>query len=88
MVHLLQSRTEEAISWLERARSANPRLPGPRAWLVSAYALKDDLRRATVELAEARRLSGDNRYASIAIHKATQPFEAAVRPGQLVSAAN
>jgi len=78
MVHLLQSRTEEAISWLERARSANPRLPGPRAWLVSAYALKDDLRRATVELAEARRLSGDNRYASIAIHKATQPFEAAV----------
>jgi len=76
MVHLLQSRTEEAIVWLERARSVNPRLPGPRAWLVSAYALKGDPRRAAAELAEARRLSGDNRYASIAAHRAVQPFDA------------
>ena len=77
MIHLLQSRTDEAISWLERARSANPRLAGPHAWLVSAYALKGDLRRAAAELAEARRQSGDNRYASIAAHKAAQSFGAA-----------
>ena len=43
MVHLLQSRTDEAVAWLERASSANPRLPGPRAWLASAYALSGDL---------------------------------------------
>jgi TolB-like protein/class 3 adenylate cyclase/Tfp pilus assembly protein PilF len=77
MIHLLQSRTDEAIVWLERARSANPRLPGSYAWLASAYALKDDLQRARVELAEAHRLSGDKRYASIEAHKAAQPFEAA-----------
>jgi tetratricopeptide (TPR) repeat protein len=71
MVHLLQSRIGEAISWLERARNANPRLAGPHAWLVSAYALQDDQRRAAAELTEAHRLSGDNRYASIAAHKAT-----------------
>jgi tetratricopeptide (TPR) repeat protein len=65
MVHLLQSRTEEAILWLEKARRANPRLPGPRAWLASAYALMGDLERAATEFADARQLSGDNRYASI-----------------------
>jgi adenylate cyclase len=76
MVHLLQSRTDESIPWLVRARSANPSLPGPHAWLVSAYALNGELQRAAVELAEARRLSGDNRYISIASHKAAQPFRA------------
>jgi len=77
MVHLLQSRVDDALAWLERARSANPRLAGPHAWLVSAYALKGDMARAAVELAEARRLSGDNRYATIAAHKTAQPFGAA-----------
>jgi adenylate cyclase len=57
-VHLLQSRTDEAIEWLERARTANPGLVFPHVWLASAYALKDDLARATAELTEARRLSG------------------------------
>jgi adenylate cyclase len=65
-VHLLQSRTEEAIVWLEKARSANPRSQYARAWLASAYALKGDLDRASAELAEARRLSADDRYSSIA----------------------
>jgi TolB-like protein/class 3 adenylate cyclase/Flp pilus assembly protein TadD len=74
MVHLLQSRTEEAILWLERARSTNPRLPGPHAWLASAYGLQGNFGRAATELAEARRLSGDHRYASIANHKAALPF--------------
>jgi adenylate cyclase len=77
MVHLLQSRTEEAISWLEKARTANPRLAGPRAWLVSAYALNGDLGRAEAELAEARRLSGDSRYATIAALKTARRYGAA-----------
>jgi len=70
MVHLLQSRTEEAILWFEKARSAHPSLPGPRALLASAYALKGQHERAVAELAEARRLSGDERYLSLAHLKA------------------
>jgi len=76
MVHLLQSRTDEAIAWFDRARSANPRLLGPHAWLASAYGLKGDLRRAAAELAEARRLSRDNRYASVAANRAVREFGA------------
>jgi TolB-like protein/Flp pilus assembly protein TadD len=74
MVHLLQSRNDEAILWLEKARNANPRLAGPHAWLASGYALQGNTESATAELAEARRLSGDKRYISIASHKAAQPF--------------
>jgi adenylate cyclase len=66
MVHLLKARIDDAISWLEKARSANPRLAGPRAWLASAYALAGNGEGAAAELVEARRLSGDNRYSSIA----------------------
>jgi adenylate cyclase len=66
MVHLLQSRTDEAILWLGKARGANPALPGPHAWLASAYALNGDSERAAAALAEARRLSGDRRYSRIA----------------------
>ena len=71
MVHLLQSRTDLAIVWIEKARAANSRLPGPHAWLASAYALKGDIERAVAELAEARRLSRDNRYESIASYGAS-----------------
>ena len=66
MVHLVKARIDDAISWLEKARNANPRLAGPRAWLASAYALAADGEGAAAELVEARRLSGDNRYSSIA----------------------
>ena len=66
MVHLLKARVDDAISWLERARSANPRLAGPRAWLAAAYALAGNDEGAAAELVQALRLSGDNRYASIA----------------------
>ena len=65
-VHLLQSRTEEAIVWLERARIGNPGSPWPHVWLASAYGLKSDLDRAAAELAEARRLLGGKAYSSIA----------------------
>jgi adenylate cyclase len=69
MVHLLKARIGDAISWLEQARSANPRLAGPHAWLASAYALAGNGEGAAAELVEARRLSGDNRYSSIANFK-------------------
>src|SRR5215472_9810673 len=69
-VHLLQSRTEEAIVWLERARIGNPGSPWPHVWLASAYALKSDLARAAAELAEARRLLGGRGFSSIAAIRA------------------
>jgi adenylate cyclase len=74
IVHLLQSRTDEAIPWLEKARNANPVHPGPHAWLASAYALKGDTERAAIELAEARRLITDDRWSSIARLKAVGYF--------------
>jgi adenylate cyclase len=64
-VHVLQSRNEEAIIWLERARTANPGSLYPYAWLASAYALKGDLDHATAELAEARRLAAGLGFTSI-----------------------
>jgi adenylate cyclase len=64
--HLLQSRPDEAILWLERARNATPAAAIFRSFLAAAYALKGDNDRAAVELAEACRLVGDNRYSSIA----------------------
>ena len=64
--HLLQSRTDEAIVWCERARNATPAHPLFRALLASAYALKGEMEPAAAELAEARRLVGDDRYSSIA----------------------
>jgi adenylate cyclase len=69
-VHLLQSSIAEAVIWLEKARSATPAFSGIRAWLASAYALKGETERAGAELAEARRLSSDGRYSSIASLKA------------------
>ena len=74
MVHLLQSRTDEAILWLEKARSANPARPSPHAWLASAYALKGEADRAASELAEARRLAHGNLYSSITRMKAILHF--------------
>jgi adenylate cyclase len=62
-VHLLQSDTDQAIVWLEKARSDAPAKPFPPL-LAAAYALGGDLDRAAGELAEARRLSGDARYFS------------------------
>ena len=65
-MHLLQSRIDEAIVWYEKARNATPALPSFRTFLASAYALKGDTERADAELAEARKLVGDDRYSSIA----------------------
>jgi hypothetical protein len=65
-VHLLQSRTNQAILWLDKARIANPEASYVRAWLASAYALNGETERAATELSEARGLSADDRYTSIA----------------------
>jgi TolB-like protein/class 3 adenylate cyclase/Tfp pilus assembly protein PilF len=74
IVHLLQSRIDEAIGWFEKARSAIPGVPNVHSYLASAYALKDDLDRAAAELAEARRLVGDDRFSSLARLKAVGYF--------------
>ena len=74
MAHLLQSSIDEAIVWLEKARNANQVHPLVRARLASAYALKGDTERAAAELAEARRLSSDDRFSSIASLKVAEYF--------------
>jgi TolB-like protein/class 3 adenylate cyclase len=66
VVHLVQSRLDEAIFWFEKARSANVGHPVSHIFLASAHSLKGEIERAATELAEARRLSGDERYSSIA----------------------
>ena len=65
LVHLLQSRTDEAVVWLEKARSANPAHLFAHAALASAYGLKGETERAAAELAEARRLSREGYLSSI-----------------------
>ncbi len=70
--HLLRSRPNEAIIWLEKARNAAPALAYIRSRLSSAYALSGETARGVVELAEACRLVGDNRYSSIARLRAVE----------------
>lgn len=55
-VHLLQSHTDEAVAWLEKARGQDPAHSMIRADLAAAYGLTGDTHRAAVELADARRL--------------------------------
>jgi Flp pilus assembly protein TadD len=45
-VHLLQSRTDEAIIWMEKARGAMPEDAGARLNLASVYALQGETERA------------------------------------------
>jgi adenylate cyclase len=66
LVHLLQSHTDEAIAWFEKASNAIPGWSFPHALLASAYALKDETERASKELAVARKLAHDGLYSSIA----------------------
>jgi adenylate cyclase len=68
-VHVLDARTDEAVRWFEKARSAHAGLHYIHASLAAGYALKGETGRATVALNEARRLS--DRYSSIAHLKAT-----------------
>jgi TolB-like protein len=70
--HLLQSRTDEAVTCLERARNYIPAHPMTRALLAAAYGLRNETERAAAELAEARRLSADDRFSSVARLRASQ----------------
>jgi TolB-like protein len=74
LTHLLQSGTEEAVVWLEKARSASPGLPFVRGHLAAGYGLKGESERAATELAEARRLVHDDRYSSISRLKSVGDF--------------
>jgi tetratricopeptide (TPR) repeat protein len=78
LVHLLQSRIDEAILWVEKARATAPERADFHAILASAYALKGESEHAAAELAEARRLVADDRYTSIAQLKAIGNFGVAV----------
>ncbi|HWZ69577.1 MAG TPA: hypothetical protein VNW89_17255 [Stellaceae bacterium] len=61
----------KAIVWLEKARSANAAHPLIRGHLAAAYGRKGESELApTAELAEARRVSPDGHYMSIARVKA------------------
>lgn len=64
-VHLLHTRTDEAILWLEKSAATHTGLATVHAGLASAYALKDEIERANRELVEAWRLDGGDRYTSI-----------------------
>jgi TolB-like protein len=72
--HLLQSRTDEAIVWCEKARNATPAHPIFRSFLAAAYGLKGEAERGAAELAEARRLVSDDRYSSVACLQAAGPW--------------
>src|SRR5215831_7203321 len=70
VVRLLQSSTDEAIVWLEKARVAAPGYALHHAWLAAALAIKGQQERAVAELTEAQKLAHDHRYSSIAHMKA------------------
>ena len=69
-VRLLQSHIDDAIVWLEKARSAPPDIPIHHSRLAAAYALRGETEHAAAELAEARRLAGGDLFSSIARLKA------------------
>jgi TolB-like protein/class 3 adenylate cyclase/Flp pilus assembly protein TadD len=68
--HLLQSRTDDAIVWLEKARSNLPAAVDVRSRLAAAYALRGETERAAAEPGEARKRSGGDLFSSIACLKA------------------
>jgi hypothetical protein len=66
----VQSRIDDAIFWLEKARVAAPDLPWVHLRLASAYGLKGETQRGAAELAEVRRMDGHRYDFSIARLKA------------------
>ena len=70
VMQLLEGHTDEALTWLEKAKNENARLAFVHAYLAAAYALKGETERAHAALAEAQRLS--NAYLSLAnVEKST-----------------
>jgi thioredoxin-like negative regulator of GroEL len=74
VAHLLQSRIEDAILWLEKARNYIPAHAAIHRDLAVAYADRGETERATAELTKARRRSSDDRYSSIARLKAVYRY--------------
>jgi tetratricopeptide (TPR) repeat protein len=68
IAHLLQSHTDEAILWFEKARGSAS--GWPYSFLAAIYGLRGETEKAAANLAEARRLFPDGRYSSIARRKA------------------
>jgi TolB-like protein/Tfp pilus assembly protein PilF len=66
VIRLLQSRTEEAISWFERARGMIPTFPLVYSFLGSAYALNGEPERGAALLVETYWLSGNVWVSTIA----------------------
>jgi hypothetical protein len=73
-VHLLQSRTDEALVWFERSAGTHAGLATVHACLASAHALKGETDRVALELADARRLDSSGRYSSIAELRVREDF--------------
>ena len=74
--HLLLSRVDDAILWLEKARNANQTPGYIHAYLAAAYALKSETERAAAELGEARKLDGEGSWRSVAKLRAGTRYEA------------
>ena len=68
IAHLLQSHTDEAILWFEKARYP-AQFAFPYSFLAAIYGLRGETDKAAANLAEARRLFPNN-YSSIARRKA------------------
>jgi adenylate cyclase len=71
IIHLLQSRFDEAIPWFERARGTIPTFPLVYSFLGSAYALSGEPEHGATLLAETYRLSGKAWVSTIADMKVT-----------------
>jgi hypothetical protein len=69
-VHLLQSRVDQAIVWLEKGRSAQPKALDPHYFLAAAYGYKGERERAGAELADAIKLTGSDPYSTVARSRA------------------
>jgi TolB-like protein/Tfp pilus assembly protein PilF len=71
LIRLLQSRTDEAIPWFEKARVMIPTFPPVYSFLASALALRGETERAVAELAETYRLSGKRWVSTLADMRVT-----------------
>ena len=65
-VHLLESRVDESIAWLEKGHTVSPRAHNPYFALAAAYGFKGERDHARANLAEAQRLLGSDRYSTVA----------------------